>query len=76
MNDKECEIDDFQPRAQLRKTKLKSENDIQSFSDTFIVGKHLSLKLLNHLRYLKIKQEKREQKTTNTYQKRKSKIVQ
>ena len=76
MNNKECEIDDFQPRAQLRKTKLKSENDIQSFCDTFIVGKHLLLKHLNHLRYLKIKQEKREWKTAKTYQKRKSKIVQ
>ena len=60
MNDKKREIDDFQPH--VKKAKLESENYIQNSCDTFIVEKHLLLKHLNHLSYLKIKQEKREQK--------------
>ena len=60
MNDKKREIDDFRPH--VKKAKLESENYIQNSCDTFIVEKHLLLKHLNHLSYLKIKQEKREQK--------------
>ena len=62
MNDKEREIEIFYPRVQLKKIKLESKNDVQNFCDTFIVKKHLLPKYLNQLRYLKIKQEKREQK--------------
>ena len=75
MSDKERKIDDFQPRVQLKKAKLESEKDIQNFCDTFMVEKHLLIKNLNHLRYLKTKQEKREQKK-KTLQRTKSKIVQ
>ena len=61
MNDKEREIDDFQPRAQLKKTKMKMI--FKTFATHLcIIEKHLLLKYLNHLRYLKIKQEKGEQK--------------
>ena len=35
------------------------QNYIQDFCDSFIVEKHLLLKYLNHLRYLKINQEKK-----------------
>ena len=50
INDKESEIDDFQPRVQLKKAKLEFENDIQNFCDMFIVEKDLELKYFNHLK--------------------------
>ena len=62
MNDKEREVDDSQPRIRLKKAILESEN---SFCNTYIVEKHLLLKYLNHLRYLKIKQENRKHKNKN-----------
>ena len=41
---------------------LESENDIKNICDTFTLQKHLLLKYLNHLRYLKIEQEKKKLK--------------
>ena len=48
--------------SNLKKAKLESENNIKSFCDTFTLQKHLLLKYLNHLRYLKIEQEKKKLK--------------
>ena len=62
INNKQREIDDFQPRVQIKRRKLESEEEIQKFSEKFIVDKTLLRKYLTYLRYLELKQDKRERK--------------
>ncbi|KAG8175759.1 hypothetical protein JTE90_029244 [Oedothorax gibbosus] len=59
------EVDDFQPRAQLKKlfsAKLIASDaveEIENFSKTFIVPKPLVLEYIRHLEFLKMKKSKK-----------------
>lgn len=59
------DVDDYQPRAQIKKSfqngtlTLDDEESIEKFSKTFAVEGTLTRKYLEHLEYIKFKQDKR-----------------